>query len=379
MIEIEELIYCFKIIFFFAIGIFLYIVAVQYQKKSIRFQLSGVTSKKRFVRFGIFAVIICCILIGIYSTICGQVPYSSDRGNYALRFSDDIYLSGVKQASLGLYWIEIILHIFTYNPQILFFMISAVYLFLTLTAYNQYPEAEPRALLYAGVSNFFIFSFYLLKQGPAISLIAISVAAFFKKKKVLWLLTLMIAICFHESALIMIPVFFLLSGAKRQWVRIVQYILLIVCVVGFRQIAYVISSTLGAWIPALGYQLGDYFKNSVDDAGNIMTIVKGLPYYVVTFYAMLKRNVYRDRIKNYDSYLMLSFFVSVTTVMSAYMYWMWRFAAYGYFPIFIFASLLYREAKGKKDREFVGWIFGGSLFFFAVRVLFQYYFLHGGI
>lgn len=377
--KIEELIYCFKIIFFFAISMFIYILAVQYQKKSFRLERSGVVSKSRFARFGILAIILCCFLMGIYSIICGQVPYSSDRGNYALRFSDDIYLPVVKQGSLGLYWVEVVLHILTHDPSVLFFTISALYLFLTMIAYNQYPEAEPRALLYAGLSNFFIFSFYLLKQGPAIAFMAISVAVFLKKKKVLWLFTLVAAICFHESALIMIPVFFLLSGAKRQWVRVVQYGLLIVCIVGFREITQVLSSILGSWIPALGYQMRDYFDISGTGSENIMTIVKGFPYYVVTFYAMLKRSVFKNKIECYDSYLILSFFVSATTIMSTHMYWMWRFASYGYFPMFIFASRLYNEAKGKTDRSFVGWILGGSLFFFTVRVLFQYYFLHGGI
>lgn len=354
-------------------------LAIQFQRREERVSLKGRVVSERFGRFGIISIIMCCVLMGIYANICGQVPYSSDRGNYALRFSDDIYLPGVKKASLGLYWIEVVLHIFTYNPSVLFFTISALYLFFSLLAYNCYPEVKPRALLYAGLSNYFIFSFYLLKQGPAISLIAISIAAFLNKKKSVWLLTLILAICFHESALIMIPVFFLLMGAKKQWVRIAQYTVLIICLVGFREITQIISQVLGNWIPALRFQMGDYFENTGSEASNIMTAFKGIPYYLITFYAILKRNVFKDRIQHYDSYLMMSFFVSITTIMSVYMYWMWRFSAYCYFPMFVFASLLYREAQGRKDRGMVGWMLCISFLFFTARVLIQYYFLYGGI
>lgn len=326
-------------------------------------------------RIGWLAIIFLSALIGLYSNIYSKYPYTSDRGNYAIRFVnqwDDPWTPGLNL-------LADFLHIFTNEPKVLFFTVSFLCLFVTLIAYRIFDEAEPQALLLMSMSTYCIYSFYLLKQGPSIAFAAISLAALFKKKWLLSIALLIIAITFHEAALILIPLYIVLLGAKKRLMRIFEYIVLILSVIFFSVASSVATEFIRQWLPNLTEQVSGY----VDEGGNIvqsfnfLTILKGFPYYVITFYGLWKRPLLKDKIKNYDRFLVLSTFASAVIIMSAYMYWIWRFAAYCYFPMFIFASLILRESAGK-ERQIFYLLVGGTLFLFTIRYLFQMFFLYGG-
>lgn len=327
-------------------------------------------------KIGVFGIVFLSCLIGIYSIIASKYPYSSDRGNYVIRFVN--YWDS--PWTTGLNVLADFLHIFTNEPKVLFFTVSFLCLFITLVAYNTFENAQPKALLFMSLSSYCIDSFFLLKQAPSVAFAAISIAALFNRKFKISTIFLVIAISFHEAALILIPLYIVLLGAKKQWVRIFQYIFLIVSILFFSYVTKVASGFIAQLLPNVSDQLSGYLdeSGSIIQSANILTIFKGFPYYFITFYAMLKRSSLKSKIRNYDRYLVICVFATAMIIMSFYMYWMSRFATYCYFPMFIFASLIMREINNRGERFLFLMLVGGSLFFFTFRYLYQMFFLYGG-
>ena len=378
----EQIGYILKMLYYLLFVIVMYAVALNSSKKYCQ-DITMERSKRigviviRKKRFPIIAIVLLCLMAGYYGTICGQVPIASDRLNYAMRFSSDTFLDAVKQSSYGLYFIEKILHLFTYDPYVLFFTIPVICVALYLFAYNIWDDVIPLAILMFGFSACVNYSFYQYKQAPALGLMALSFAYFLRGRKLYAILFMIGAIAFHESALLMVPLYIVMMGSRKRWVRIAEIVFLLVCVFGFSYINVGLVR-IASLIPGLNFQLQNYLGDSggIQIDSNLATIFKGFPYYVITIVGIVQRPKLIDSIKNYDKYLTMSIFASACILLSAYMYWMWRFGSYTYFPILIFASLIYREMD--TNRELFKWTVVLSLAFITFRAFAQFYFIYGG-
>lgn len=363
--------YILKIVYYFAFTILTY----SYVKHNIK----TVNGTKKIKKIVLLACLI--ILIGIYSIICGPEDKIGDRYNYELRFIDDRYLPIVKKGSLGLYYIECFLHLFTHKASILFFTIGSLYYIITIFAYKHYKEAIPLVVLLLGMSAYGLYGFYLFKQCIAIALVAISFGLYFQNKKKYSYLFVLLATMFHESAWIMIPIYIMLSiNTKKAIYRIIMYASFLFIVVFYKQINSEIIKIF-SFIPNISSQMKDY----LDESGNMiidynfLTIFKGFPYYLITFHALVNKKVFKDKIDNYDKYLTLCIICCLLTVLSLYMYWMWRFAAFCYFPIFVFAANMYKNDTNHDRKAIYLFLLVSSLFALNLKLLIQYYFIYGGI
>ena len=325
----------------------------------------------------IFFMLVLCLFVGHYAVICGQNPYVSDRYNYAIRF---LYACNIMDDSIGLHIIFMLLQSLGNSPDILFFAVGFLCLLITLYSYCMYPNHKPDAILFMGVCGYPFYSFYLLKQAPAIALISLSIAAFMKRKKILCIVALISAILFHESAFIMIPLYIMLFLSNNKVFRNITYFILIMVMLFWEYVnIYLISWSVNI-VPMLKHQLLLYLNEdgSMVLTVNSLTALKGVPFYIITLYAFLKQSTFKHTIPYYYQWLTLSVFASTCILMSRYMYWMWRFGAYCYFPVFLFAALMCDKTKCVNDRiifQTLLVIFGGGL---MLRELWQYYFLYGG-
>lgn len=322
-------------------------------------------------------MIFLSLLLGIYSVICSPDVYVSDRSNYVFRF-----VNGYSEVwTIGLRFLAYILHRFTNEPKVLFFVISVGCMLVTLMSYNQAIDAYSYAIKFMILSQYSLYSFYLLKQAPALAFAALSMMFFFKRRYFSSIIILCVAIVFHESAVVLIPLYLIIYGAKKRWIRILEYIFCALVVVFFAEITSFLTMIIGKYIPQLVQQANLYLaeNGSVQvEKINLLTVLKGIPYYSITFYALYNRRRLKDKIINFDKYLVLSVFASTMIVLSSYMYWMWRFGTYCYFPMFIFASLLIKECKSGKEKRLFELCTLGTSAFFTIRYLFQIYFTYGG-
>lgn len=352
---------------FFVLALFLY---ARYKYKSDK------TAKFGWVAFFVFAV-----LFGIYSVICGPEGTEGDRYNYAVRFENINQAKYVLKDSLGLYAVESVLHLFTTNSNVLFFVISIMYFCINIYCYKKTKEATPFYLLLLFLSPFGLYGFYWLKQAPSLAFANLAYTKYLQEKKIPSVIFLIVAILFHESALIVLPCFLLAKhfGNTKAKRRAVCSTLLVIIVL-FPLLSNLAVNVLGN-IPWLESQLSNY----VDASGsmvidtNYFTAFKALPFYIITFAGFLFRSSVKDKIKHYDILLMLSVFCSALSLMSVYMYWMFRFATYFYVPCFILAAELYQNLKYSNNRKIFASVITLILLVLMIKLLLQYYFIYGGI
>ncbi len=360
------MIYFLKIVLYFLL---LYITYKTFQRYSLK-------NKK----VSLVTIILLSLLIGSYSFVCTAHPYVMDKKVYATWFMNDIFQKQVRNESTGLWMIESATHKFTYNADIFFFIVAFLYTFITLIAYRK-SKSKPYTLLLLLLSEYPFFGFYQLKQCFAIAFTALGMIEHENHHKIKGYIYILIAIIFHEAALITIPLLIMLRGSKKKIIRIIEYIGFILSVLFFNQITTVIVKIFIKLFPYLGTQLTIYLtdNNSFITDMNYLTIFKGIPFYVIAFYGITRRKQLKNSINNYDKYLIITVFISITIILSMYMYWFFRFGTFYYLFAFMLASEILNKIKEPKEKLLFVLLTAGTFLALAIKLWIQYYFIYGGI
>ena len=281
---------------------------------------------------------------------------------------------------MGLNAIGDFLHLFTNEPKALFFTVTFICVALTLVAFRISSEGDQNALLLYVCSNCIFYTFYLLKQAPAMAFATISIVYLLRRKYIVSGLLLAIAITFHESAVVLIPLYAMLIFAHNDHMRNISLVIMLITLLFFSGVSRVAFNFINRWLPNLMDEVGGYqgVNGAMAYRLNLVTAIKGIPVYMVFYQSIVKRNTLGNRIACYDQYLVMAGFSSLATLLSSYMYWMWRFGAYCYFPLYLFASELYRLDPDRHAANTFWIMILGPLALFSFRYLCQIFLIYGG-
>ena len=378
----EQIVYVLKIIFYIIYIWLIYISTKKISDKEVtkkEYSLKQgkiiIQRKKKTINISKISIILFALLFGLYSSIVSVRPYASDRAYYARLYGNSIL---EYQLPAGYAFLTKILYNISENPDFLFFAISFLMVVIILCVYRNFEDANTDGILLLFTSLYFIYGFHLLKQGIAIVLGTVSILNIFNKKYLKAILWLVIAVLFHEAALILIPIEIALIGSKKKSIRIVEYLSLIIITIGFSAFAEHISSTITSIMPSLENDMGNYFSGLTLNSNNIATAIKGIPVYVITVVSFLKRKELSKDIKNYDKYMVLSIFTSLTYILSAYMYWTYRFGLFCMFFVFMFFGKIIKIIKNRKEKQIYLIVVYGGTGFLTIRYLSQMFFIYGG-
>ncbi len=366
------LIYILKILTYILIAILFYFACGGIRvKQSITLKTKSIHRKPKI---GIISMIVLSAIFGWYSIIVSSYPYTADRHNYALRFDWN------NPWTVGLNAVARFLHLFTNDVNSLFFTISFLCALLTLFAYRISREGQKEAILLLTCSDYLIFSFAGLKQAPAMALGCIAFVLLLRKKYLFSVLSLIVAILFHESAYALIPLFLICVVGKNRWLRYISYLCMVAFLFFFSGMTRVSLGIIGKYLPDLLNETSYYQDSSggISVSYNFLVALKGLPIYIITLFALCKRSQLKNRIVDFDKYFIVSVFTSVVILLSTYSYWMKRFALLCYEPVFIFASELYNRDDNREEAHNFLYILVIITAFFTLRYLFQIFFLYGG-
>lgn len=337
------------------------------------------SDEKRKIK--LFMMIIFAALFGIYAMYCGSNGTWGDRYNYAMRFENDVFKASVKSSSLGLFYLEEILHLVTHDSKWLFFFVSAIFTYYTLYLYQKEKDMTPEVILLLFLSTYGLISFYMLKQALAVVFASCSMVLFYKKQKIKSLVFLIIALLFHETAIIVPVIYFMIYFTKKgNYLRFFSYIILLVFCLFFNKInTYIIS--IFNLIPSVNIQLSGYLdsEGSLILNYNYLTALKGLPFYLITFLGIVYRKKLSGKIERYNDYLTISFLCSIFTLLSTYMYWMWRFSLYCYLYTFVLYIKIYSNCEVKFNQKIMGLVIPTILLALILKLLLQYFLIYGGI
>jgi hypothetical protein len=373
----EIIVYIIKIIFFYSLGLISYGIAKKYQHTS---------------RFPWIWILIISAAFGYYNTINGGEISGSDRGVYAYLYKQ-IHWDISEGQSVGLNWIYNQLRPISLDPYLLFFVIYALYAFLTLVAYKFYKAMHPVALFMLLGSFYMIFGFYGFKQEISQGLSSLAFALYFTKaqsrnslaqpwKKLFkfFLIVFLIVGCisFHEAGLIVIPVFLALVFWEFPLLKNFAFLAIIIVLLAGSYIVPFLFSTLAESSNEMQGQLS-YYAGSVGTIVNGLPILKGAPFYLIAFIAIQRIRILRRTIPNYDKYLFVVCVAGLSNVIALYQYWFQRLALYFYLPAFCFAYLMKQEmeAQGYTTRWY-NWTLAITLLL-SLKEIVQLYFLYGGV
>lgn len=378
----EQIEYVLKILAYIIFTILIYISAKKKYGKKI-FQRNYTYNNGKIIReynetpvhFSKICIIFYAVLFGLYSIVVSVKPYASDRGYYARAFGNVNYNY---QLPKGYAFFTKILYYISENPDFLFFAVSFFIIIIVLLVYRKFEISNPEGLLLLFTSLYFIYGFHLLKQGIAIAFGTVSIWYILKKKKIGALFWGIIAVLFHESAFILIAVSLALINSNKKWKRITVYLISLTIVLSFSVFSAYFSDTIALLFPSFGIEMRDYFKNLNFSDSGLATALKGMPVYIITAISMIKRKKISKTINNYDKYMILSVFTSITYILSSYMYWMYRFGLYSMFFVFMFFGEILRKIDNNKEKTIYILVVYGITAFLTIRYLSQMFFIYGG-
>jgi len=330
--------------------------------------------KKQLVKTKIsnFKIILISVIFGCYSVYVSAKPYFADRAYYAIAYGNRVYDYQMPKLFLSL--TKFLFNIDS-NPDFLFFSVSFLIIFIIFIAYKKFENANYYGFLLLAFSLFFIFDFHMLKQGLAVAFGTLFLIYLLKKKYIIAVIWLLVSINFHESALILIPIGILLIGSANRIIRFLGYSLFFFIPFCFSGFSNSMSSIMMEIFPSFGSEFKTYFSNLSFSASNIAASIKGLPFYIITFFGLTQRKKYVNLVPNYDKYMYLSIFVSLSYIISSYMYWMFRFSFFGYFLVCMFFGSVIKFIENKKQKFLYVTMVYGSTFIITSDVFFAWWLL----
>ncbi len=316
------------------------------------------------------------VIWGGYSVWSSSAVLSGDRSAYTLKFEHHYENAWTK----GVNFIANIIHATFDDVNVLFFSITFITVFAFLVVVYNNDDERKNITLFFVTSSLIINSFYLIKQAPAVAFGTIALVEVTKKRYVTTVLMILLAVLFHESALILIPLCIFYVFKDKKLIRYLCYAGMVLVVLMYGVFSSRLYIFLQRYLPDVAFDLRNYFDSSGDiiDNGSFATILKGAPVYIITYMGFRKRKELSTKIDNNYYYLMLCTFNSVCIILSMYMHWMFRLGLYAMIPGFIFGAKIIGQTKDKRSAFYYKYAIISLSLFVNLRYLAQIYFIYGG-
>lgn len=332
-------------------------------------------------KLSLFAVLIIAILFTIYNVYVTStsVVVGSDRQNYIANFN------GLRVSpSITLMFLMQMVHRINGSIETLYYITTFLCVVITMIAYRISKDATPQSFVLLCVTQYFLATLTALKQcyASALAVLVFILLLEYKSKKtdILAIACIILACLFHTTGYVLIPLFIIVRAPKSKTNLFLYGFALLILAFAFEPAMLALARVVTPIIPRLGTQLVSYFSDASEYAseGIAISFIKGLPYYFITIYGVLKRKVLRDRIGNYDNYLLVVGTGAFLYFVSIYSGWLSRFIYFFSFVSFVFFGLLMKEVRIYSNRLIYKTFVFLSLTVVTYRFLYLVYTLWGG-
>lgn len=305
-------------------------------------------SKTKINYMSMLSVSILFTLYNVYLTKSHGI-LSLDRGNYLFEFQGYRYVK-----SIGLQWIFDIVHLIGGNIYTVFYLTTFLCVLLSLIAYKKADFADYRIFPLLMMSEWFFNTVTLLKQCYACAFAMLFFAYVLKPKTpkniILSLIFAIVAFLFHTSGVILIPVFIAINFKQmKEWWTIVALLLLFIITFLLRPILLISSNVIADISPILAEKIIHYFIEG-DTSGSAFSIVKWIPFYYIVFMGIIFKDTLKDKIFNYNKFLIVSAVAACMALFSANIYWFYRFLFLFYLPAFSYYIMMNSTLRKEENK-----------------------------
>ena len=300
-----------------------------------------------------------------------------DRSNYRQDFF------GRDTGYIGYDFYDELVHKFTEDFNLFMYFTTFICCVTIFIVYNLHRRTTPKNLLVLMLTPIVFFTFTGYKQCMSSNFVMLFFAVMSyensRKRDVLAIVCIILACLFHSSAYMLIPIYFLIR--KYRTYNLGIFIVALIGIFLFLEpICRQIAGSTSSVFPVLSNKLLDYFseESTHRDDGTLVTIIKGFPYYYLSIIGITKRKKLSEKIKSYDTYLMLIIIAAFSYAAAGISYWLSRLTALFYLPVSIFAVILFENEEDRRISFYDRFIFIGSLAFFTFRSVFLTFYNWGG-
>ncbi|OXM85228.1 EpsG family protein [Paenibacillus rigui] len=265
------------------------------------------------VLFALVALISMVLVAGLRKNIGDTYfyMYSYAQNNYNLE-------SLVGQKDIGFNVFQMLLQTISSDPQILVFVVALLTNVLVFITYYKYSKLFELSLYVYITSGMFLMSMNGIRQFLAAAIAFAATKYIFNGNWKKYMLVVLLAAQFHQSALILIPIYFIVRRKAWSWTTSILLVMSIMIVIGFNQFSSALFSVLE------NSQYSDY-KNFSEGGTNILRVaVWGVP----VIFAFLGRNKLRELFPQSDYVVNMALIAFVFMIISTQNWIFARFTFY---------------------------------------------------
>lgn len=342
-------------------------VNIEYRNKLIGFRYNYSSNKSLFI------FIILSIIISVYSASLGD-NWSRDRRVYDEIFNiiiikpDNIneFANAYKnlnnqygeELGLGYLLLNSIIKIFFNNSDWLYFVNTFIFSLISLYVLSKLKTTYKYTIfvLFFFISPFIYYNLYLLRQATAVAFSSLAILYLMRNKNTKFFICTFIAFLFHGTAAILL-FYFICTRLKTKNLR--KYLL-----IGIIFVVFLFNILINILIPMLSssnylMRYSNYILNNISFDGNITMGIRGVPYYILFVFALIKKDILIKKNNNYKFFIISLCFCSLSYVLSIYIYMLHRIAWYFMLQTIIFIPVLADTIKFK----------GLKLIFFSILII----------
>ena len=172
---------------------------------------------------------------------------------------------------MGFNLFQMVLQGFTRDPQILIFITALITNVLIVMTFYQYSRAFELSLYVYITSGLFLVSMNGIRQFLAAAILFAATKYLIEGKWKTYMLIVLIATTIHQSALVLIPIYFIVRRRAWTWTTTIFLLLSILLVIGYGQLSTVLFSAIE------NTQYGHYKDLAGGGANIIRVIIYGIP------------------------------------------------------------------------------------------------------
>ncbi|WP_415813566.1 EpsG family protein [Mesobacillus thioparans] len=321
-------------------------------------------------RAPIYNILLLSSILSLFSAYLGKSGYMIDTVRYAWSFLyrypmyyDSVNTMISARTEVGFLLINMLIGRITHESFWLFLFIAFVTTFINLYTASKISRKYTLIVFLYLISLYFFQTTYILRQNLAVSFANLAFLSYTNDLRIRYIMFSLVAITFHATALILLPLYFVLKGIKSK--KNYYYILMI-----FSVSFFLFEPIFNLYLPKIPY-FGQLFNteeaNLTFGGGSSSVIFKGVPFYIITVIALVRRNRLKQIMYKADAFIACSFFYSMSWLLSYNMYWFFRIGWYFLLPTLALVPSLFSTFKNPRERVIYYTIFIFVLIFITYR------------
>lgn len=332
-------------------------------KQSVNIHGDNETIGKSDIGIKLFVLILITLILSLYSAYLAVSGSLSDTVRYAWSFTyryplqyESLTALLDSETEFGFLLLLKIIKFFVNDNFWIFFIISFITTFINLYVAFKISKRHLFIVFLYLISMYFFQSTYLLRQTLAVSFGNLALLSLFRGMNFRYFVFVFVALSFHATAIILIPMYFVLKSVKST-----KGYLLIMLISIFIFVTF--SSTITSTIENIPYLEKHFNSDGILEGskGTISTIFKGIPFYFITILALINRNKILKIDNKSNFYIISSILYSLSFMFSSKMYWLFRMGWYFLIPTLALIPIVISTYNNRNKR---------NLYFITIILLF---------